>query len=245
MSARFTETEKWSDPWFQSLPHGAKLLFMYLCDRCNSAGFYEENVRETCFHLGIDNTQYSGALKALERGIKGASGWFWIKNFLRHQKNKDLNPNNPAHIRIIRLLQDQLERFEEVSEFRGFIAPIMGLLSPLGNIEGNTEERVKREKQKFTRPTKDELIAEMKVKGVRDSETEAQKFLDHFNSNGWKIGGKAAMKDWKASVGTWSRNNGIRQQPAKSLPTAADIRKEQDRLVALEEERLRKNGHAD
>lgn len=136
MSARFTETEKWSDPWFQSLPHGSKLLFMYLCDRCNIAGFYEENIKEACFQLGIEERQYKGAKEALGRGVKEANGWLWVKNFLKHQKNKDLNPENAAHRGIIRSIKEQVSRFSEVDEFRGFIAPIEGLLSLTGNNTG-------------------------------------------------------------------------------------------------------------
>ena len=34
---------------------------------------------------------------------------------------------------------------------------------------------------------------------------EAEKFIDHFSSNGWKVGGKAPMKDWEASVRNWVR----------------------------------------
>src|SRR5205807_249982 len=109
-----------------------KLLFLYLIDNCNNAGFYEENVRETCFQLGIDEHQYKGALKGLERGIKGASGWLWIRRFLRHQKNELLNPLNPAHKQIIGLMLDQVDRFKDCSDFKAFVAPYKGLFCPIG-----------------------------------------------------------------------------------------------------------------
>jgi hypothetical protein len=35
----------------------------------------------------------------------------------------------------------------------------------------------------------------------------SEAFVDHFESNGWKVGGKAPMKDWKAAARTWIRNN--------------------------------------
>jgi hypothetical protein len=41
MTRRFTETDKWQDEWFLSLPFEAKLLFLYLCDNCDCAGFWE------------------------------------------------------------------------------------------------------------------------------------------------------------------------------------------------------------
>lgn len=31
-------------------------------------------------------------------------------------------------------------------------------------------------------------------------------FFDHFTSNGWMVGGKSKMKDWKAAARNWARN---------------------------------------
>ena len=36
--------------------------------------------------------------------------------------------------------------------------------------------------------------------------SEACAFWDHFESNGWKVGGKTPMKDWKAGLRMWQRN---------------------------------------
>ena len=30
-------------------------------------------------------------------------------------------------------------------------------------------------------------------------------FYDHFTANGWMVGGKSKMKDWKAAARNWSR----------------------------------------
>jgi hypothetical protein len=38
------------------------------------------------------------------------------------------------------------------------------------------------------------------------SEIEAQKFYNYFQSNGWLVGGKAKMKDWKAAARNWMLN---------------------------------------
>jgi hypothetical protein len=39
-----------------------------------------------------------------------------------------------------------------------------------------------------------------------NSEIEAQKFFNHFQSNGWLVGGKSKMKDWKAAARNWMLN---------------------------------------
>nr|WP_315160408.1 transcriptional regulator [uncultured Flavobacterium sp.] len=38
------------------------------------------------------------------------------------------------------------------------------------------------------------------------TEIEAEKFFNHFQSNGWLVGGKSKMKDWKAAASNWLLN---------------------------------------
>lgn len=40
----------------------------------------------------------------------------------------------------------------------------------------------------------------------KSTEIEANKFYNYFQSNGWKIGGKAPMKDWQAAAQNWILN---------------------------------------
>lgn len=135
---RFSETGKWDDPWFRALPGAHKLVFLYLLDRCNNAGFWEEDLDGMAFHTKVERSALEGALKGLERGIQGASGWYWVKNFLRHQKNDSLNPENPAHRQIIALLMDQSERFP-ASKFLLPKGASKGLPSPIGKGKGKGE----------------------------------------------------------------------------------------------------------
>jgi hypothetical protein len=132
---RFTETQKWDDPWFRSLPGAHKLAFLYLLDRCNNAGFWEEDLDGMAFHTKVEASSLQGALKGLERGIQAASGWYWVKNFLRHQKNDSLNPENPAHRQIIALLLEQSDRFPSSKSFLPKGAS-KGLPSPIGKGKG-------------------------------------------------------------------------------------------------------------
>lgn len=133
---RFTETLKWDDPWFRQLPGCHKLVFLYVIDRCNNAGFWEVDEEAICWHTKIDPKHLEGAWKGLDRGIKGASGWVWVRKFLKHQKNEPLNPHNPAHRQIIALISEQRERFADCSDFKTFLAPLKGLFSPIGTGTG-------------------------------------------------------------------------------------------------------------
>ena len=57
-------------------------------------------------------------------------------------------------------------------------------------------------KKKFEKPTLEAVEGYCKD---RQNNVDAQRFYDYYESNGWKVG-KNPMKDWKASVRTWERN---------------------------------------
>lgn len=76
-------------------------------------------------------------------------------------------------------------------------------------------EKLVEKSRKFVKPT---------VEQVRDYCQERQngvnpeKFVDYYDSNGWKVG-KNPMKDWKAAVRTWEKNgysNASKPEQAKS-----------------------------
>ena len=103
MAYRFTNTDKWSDSWFYSLNNFEKLLFMYLCDNCDIAGFVEINILKWSSDFRVKEAEIKGALKGLERGLKYSldGRLIFIRNFIKHQKNQELNKNNKAHLGIL------------------------------------------------------------------------------------------------------------------------------------------------
>lgn len=67
--------------------------------------------------------------------------------------------------------------------------------------ETTTKVVVKKKRQKFEKPTKqqvDDYCRELKVT------FDADKFIDYYESKGWYVG-KSPMKDWKATVRNWLR----------------------------------------
>ena len=57
-------------------------------------------------------------------------------------------------------------------------------------------------KTRFIPPTLEEVEAYC---FERQNNVDPQKFIDHYSSNGWKVG-RNPMKDWKAAVRTWERS---------------------------------------
>lgn len=143
--ARFTAPEKWNDEWFSNLKPLEKLVFMYLIDKCDNAGFFEINKRIDAFLIGIAEDDFLSNLRAIKKTyIPSTDGRkIWIKNYLFYQKNLPLNPDNNAHKQIIKIVLSNIKIFNYDFNYLGANE---GLFSPIGkgNIigkgNGNVEE---------------------------------------------------------------------------------------------------------
>lgn len=67
----------------------------------------------------------------------------------------------------------------------------------------------KKQTKTFQKPTVEEIAEYCKERG---NNVDPQRFFDYYQSKGWTVG-KSKMKDWKASVRTWERNNFKTQKP--------------------------------
>lgn len=88
----------------------------------------------------------------------------------------------------------------------------IGLDIKENNIKRNNSVRAR---SRFTPPTLEEVKAYCLE---RQNNVDAEKFIDYYTSNGWKVG-KNSMKDWKAAVRTWEKsNNGGKQNDTDKKP---------------------------
>lgn len=90
-------------------------------------------------------------------------------------------------------------------------------------IEKEKDKKEKRGKRVFTPPTLEEVQAYCRERG---NSIDPQYFLDYYTSTGW-MRGKVKLKDWKAAVRTWERQDAKWQgqtddrQQGASAPGAA------------------------
>lgn len=54
---RFTETTKWDDKWFRALSPAAKLLFLWMVDKCDGAGVIDPDYELAAFQIGTKITE--------------------------------------------------------------------------------------------------------------------------------------------------------------------------------------------
>jgi hypothetical protein len=207
MAYRFTDTEKWRDLWYSKLTQLQKLLFIYLCDNCDIAGFIDVNYRLWAFDIGSSEETIKGALVGLDRGlvVSNCGETLYIRNFLKHQKNYPLNEKNAAHRGIIKCFNSKGYKFD-IQDINEFIeGASKGLTSPIGNSNGIGKSK----KENFTIPT---ILQIKEYCKERNNDVDSNKFFNFYESKGWMVG-KNKMKDWKACVRTWEGKEQVKHNP--------------------------------
>ena len=228
MPIKFTNTKKWDDVWFSELTMEGKIMFVYLCDMCDIAGFLEINERLIKFHTGIEDVR--GAVTSLSKSVIYRDGYIWIMKYIKHQKNLPLNPSNNAHKGIISSMSDKLQSFPEIfnvlSEqdsltlkegltIRGYTAPSEGLVSPTGKAKGNvintdtpqSESHIARLYKYFV--GEENLMGESVTSRIRKILAEA---LDIMDVEEWKIYCEARLEDeYKAAPNKFFLEDGWRR----------------------------------
>lgn len=150
MPRRFTVTEKWTqDKWFMELSAPAKLMFIFLYENCDCAGFWEINIKEAAYRIALNEETVYQAFKDIEKCYVRDDRFCVIVSFLHHQRNLPLNPENKAHIGILNRLISHPGLYESLKirwESKGYIqgertlwsqAPSKPLPRGYGNGKGN------------------------------------------------------------------------------------------------------------
>ena len=211
MTNRFTATDKWNDPWFCGLEPSYKLFWLYLCDNCNIAGIWNVNFPLVKFHCGLNSVDLKIFGDRIE--IISDEKWFVRKFIYFQQKINDLselNTENNAHKAIISILTKE-------GLIRGLVAPSKGLGRTPGNSKGKGKGKGKINqidkkssidniiinKDSKIPPSVDIVIAYCIE---RKNKVDPSAFVDFYTAKGWKVGNQP-MKDWRAAVRTWEKDN--------------------------------------
>lgn len=103
MFKRFTDCDKWDDPWFRKLTPQHKLLWIYICDRCDNAGVWKVDFEAANFFIGTE-VAYQQAFEAFESRVQvlDKSTWLIIK-FVDFQFGA-LSKRSPLHQSVLKLM---------------------------------------------------------------------------------------------------------------------------------------------
>ena len=106
MAKRFTDTEKWKDPWFCSLTERQRGFWMYLVDNCNHAGIWQVNWPLVSFYFPeSDGLKHCVEVFNGRVVVLSEEKWF-IGKFVDFQYGT-LNPENRTHKSVIDILNKE------------------------------------------------------------------------------------------------------------------------------------------
>ena len=103
MAKRYTESEKWKNPWFRKLEPRLKLLWGYMLDSCDCAGIWKEDFELASFQIGETVTREDLENAFMGRFIRLNDDTLFIRPFVEFQYGK-LKPNSNPHQAVVRSL---------------------------------------------------------------------------------------------------------------------------------------------
>jgi len=104
MAKRFTATTKWEDSWFLDLNPGFKCAWIYMLDRCDSAGVWEVNAKLMAYLIGQDLPWEKVKEIFGSRLIEFTPGKVWIRKFIDFQYG-ELSLTCKPHLSVINSLK--------------------------------------------------------------------------------------------------------------------------------------------
>ena len=160
--------------------------------------------------ITIGRGQYLTSVRKL------AERWHWSVNrtarYLKLLEELQMVKKDSDNYRTL-LTIENYEVFQDARYTNGYTDEDTDKHADKDTDESQTK-KVKKEKNVINnkaRPQSVEEVAEYCKE--RQNKVDPQKWWDYYTANGWKIG-KNPMKDWKASVRTWEKNN--YDQPKKT-----------------------------
>lgn len=147
-----------------------------------------------------------------------------VSKNLKSLVDKGLIVKNDKYINGVKFCEYYTTKFNEVCNKveegmqQSLIPPVQQSLT--NNIDlDNTNDNSNNNNNRFKKPTLEEV---KQYCLERNNKIDPEYFIDHYNSNGWKVG-KNPMKDWKATIRTWekrreenNKNGTSTKQPNKS-----------------------------
>lgn len=197
---------------FLDMPASAQALYFHLAMRADDDGFIDNprKIQRIC-GAGVDDLKLLAAKSFL---IPFESGVVVIKHWKIH--------NYIAKDRYTPTIHSEEKAMLELDENKAYTPCIQDVYRPYTEcIQNDDTDKIREDKNRsdksreekkstrFTPPTLEEVTAYCRERG---NNIDPQHFIDYYQMNGWKVGGKTPMKDWKAAVRTWEQRE--KEKPA-------------------------------
>ena len=210
--------------YIRTLPDGNNIVLFWImllvkAGQCNANGYvlvteniaYSEELLAEEFKFSV--TLVKAALKLFEQlqMISFDNSVICIENWAKYQnvegleKIKENNRIRQARYRAKKKLMLQSNVTDNVNNN----TDVTSNVTQSNAVEEEEEKEIeididkdKKPPKRFTAPSLEDV---KEYCSERKNNVDAERFIDYYTANGWKVG-KNPMKDWKAAVRSWERN---------------------------------------
>ena len=195
---------------FLDMPSSTQALYFHLGMRADDDGFVASPKRTAamcgCSADDLNLLTAKGFVRPFESGVLVIVDW---------RKNNQIRPDRYTPTQFLeekaQLGIPAVNQTETKTSYQRVPQDRVGKCS-VGEYSVKRERKAdKPPRPRFTPPSEDEAVTYFCGQG--SSATEAKSFVDYFTANGWKVGGRACMKDWQAAARNWIRRAGQYSHP--------------------------------
>lgn len=192
------------------LSANAKLLYGEITALCNKKGFCWATNKYFAELYGVTD-------RSIKTWINQLVSNAYVKVDYRYRENTEAIESRCISIQIngkkFPNLGKNISWGKEENFLKGGEENFLQNNTSINNTFNNRDDE-NENKKRFTPPTIDEVIKYCKD---RKNKIDAEHFVDYYKSIGWMVG-KNKMKDWKAAVRTWERNDKSKKSKVDELP---------------------------
>ena len=192
---------------FMNMPFSAQALYFQLSLRADDDGFLN-NTQMILRMTGAGNDDLKlladkNFIIIFESGAVAVTHWK-VHNYIRKDTYKA----------TICSKEKATLFFDENKAYTSDCKQAVDEPSTQDSIVEDSTDKNSTDKVNFSVPSADEV---KEYCNERNNNIDAEKFIDYYSANGWMVG-KNKMKDWKAAIRSWERNN-KKENPAQKIVT--------------------------
>lgn len=191
----------------ESLPPNAKLLYGEITALCNAEGYCWASNKYFADLYGV-------SIASIKRWIKSLIDNGYITSRLIYKEG-----SNEIDTRYIQICTEGGIKNEPTPSIKNEPDNNTSLNTTFNNTNEYIDKSDKPTRKRFIPPSLEEVQAYCRE---RNNNVDAERFINHYTSNGWMVG-KNKMQDWKAAVRTWERNGYDTKKPAEQPKTSGNI----------------------
>ena len=210
---------------FLEMPITSRLLYYELGMRADDDGFVD-NWKKILMFTGLKEDDLKiliakSFIIPFESGVIVIRHWR-MNNYLQNDRTKPT------------IYQDELKQLGlDENNVYTLDTQCIHSIDKISIDKNSIEKKENIKERKFTKPTLEEV---KKYCEDRKNNIDAESFIDFYESKGWKIG-KENMRDWKACIRTWEKNE---KKPNTIRPNWIDKDIEADPMTPEEYEMFMK-----